>query len=73
MLCILKDVRGVGLLNAIELHSEEEANELVEKMKHNGLLTKVTRGGTIRMCPPLTITDYQMMESVDIIKKSLLS
>jgi len=70
---ILKDVRGVGLLNAIELHSEEEANELVEKMKHNGLLTKVTRGGTIRMCPPLTITDYQMMESVDIIKKSLLS
>jgi ornithine--oxo-acid transaminase len=70
---LLKDVRGVGLLNAIELESSEKAEKMVEKCMENGLLTKVTRDGTIRMCPPLIINEFQMDESLKIIKKSLLS
>lgn len=68
---LLKDVRGVGLLNAIEFETEDRAEAVVEKMMKNGLLTKVTRNGTIRMCPPLTITDLQMEESLNIIKQSI--
>ena len=67
----LKDVRGKGLLNAIELHNEESANELVEKMMSRGLLTKVTREGTIRMCPPLVISDMEMDNSLNIIRRCL--
>ena len=37
----------------------------------NGLLTKVTKGGAVRMCPPLIINDIQMSESLEIITKSL--
>jgi len=68
---ILKDVRGKGLLNAIELHDAENANVLVEKMMNRGLLTKVTREGTIRMCPPLIISDDQMDNSLNIIRRCL--
>ena len=67
----LKDVRGVGLLNAIELNSNDEAEKLVHTFRKNGLLTKVTKNNTIRMCPPLIINDFQMEESLEIIKKSL--
>jgi ornithine--oxo-acid transaminase len=67
----LKDVRGKGLLNAIELHNEESANELVDKMMSRGLLTKVTREGTIRMCPPLVISDMEMDNSLNIIRRCL--
>lgn len=68
---ILKDVRGIGLLNAIEFNCSDKAEKTVEDMMNNGLLTKVTKNGTIRMCPPLTIKDYQMEESIEIIKKVL--
>lgn len=68
---VLKDVRGKGLLNAIELHDEESANRLVENMMSRGLLTKVTREGTIRMCPPLVISDMEMDNSLNIIRRCL--
>lgn len=68
---VLKDVRGKGLLNAIELHDEESANILVENMMSSGLLTKVTREGTIRMCPPLIINDTEMEHSINIIRRCL--
>ena len=68
---VLKDVRGKGLLNAIELHDEGSANELVNKMMNRGLLTKVTREGTIRMCPPLVISDIEMDNSLNIIRRCL--
>ena len=64
----LKDVRGVGLLNAIEFENPKKAEKAVEKCMHNGLLTKVTKNGTIRMCPPLTISEFHMKTSLDIIK-----
>jgi ornithine--oxo-acid transaminase len=64
----LKDVRGVGLLNAIEVEDNKKADRIVEKCMHNGLLTKVTKNGTIRMCPPLTISEFHMKKSLDIIE-----
>ena len=69
---ILKDVRGVGLLNAIEFHNPTKANKFIDICMDKGLLTKVTRDGIIRMCPPLIITKNQMDESLQIINDSLL-
>ncbi len=66
-------VRGKGLLNAIVIkHSNPEAAwELCLQLKENGLLAKPTHGDKIRFAPPLTITTAQVIESVEIIQKSL--
>ena len=64
----LKDVRGKGLLNAIEFYDSNTANKAVNKMMNNGLLAKVTKNGTVRMCPPLIITKEEMKDSLDIVK-----
>jgi len=68
---IVKDVRGKGLLNAIEFNKVEEAEKVVNKFRENGLLTKITKGSTVRMCPPLIISNKEMNNSIDIIKESL--
>ena len=71
---LIKDVRGKGLLNAIELNAADDAelgwNICLEFME-NGLLAKPTHGDKIRFAPPLVITETQLHECVAIIKKSL--
>jgi ornithine--oxo-acid transaminase len=70
----IKLVRGRGLLNAIVInHSNKEAAwELCLQMKENGLIAKPTHGDKIRFAPPLIITKEQILECLEIIKKSLL-
>ena len=40
-------------------------------MKENGLLAKPTHEDKIRFAPPLVITKEQVMECVDIIRRSV--
>jgi ornithine--oxo-acid transaminase len=42
-------------------------------LKENGLLAKPTHEHIIRFAPPLVITEEQLMESVDIISRTILS
>ena len=69
----IKLIRGKGLLNAIVItHKNEDAAwELCIEMMKNGLLAKPTHGDKIRFAPPLIITEAQIHEAVEIIKKSL--
>ena len=69
----IKLVRGKGLLNAIEVHSDDEAAawKLCMEMKQRGLLAKPTHGDKIRFAPPLCITEEQLTECIWIIKNSL--
>ena len=67
----LKDVRGVGLLNAIEFENVVHAEQFVTNCMKSGLLCKITKNGSVRMCPPLIITEYQMNISLDIMKNAL--
>jgi ornithine--oxo-acid transaminase len=69
----IKLVRGKGLLNAIviEHKNEDAAWELCLVLKENGLLAKPTHGDKIRLAPPLVITAEQVLDCVQIIKKSL--
>ncbi len=68
-------VRGKGLLNAIIIRPKngKEAWDVCLKMRDNGLLAKPTHGHIIRFAPPLVITEEQMHEAIEIIKKSILS
>lgn len=66
-------VRGKGLLNAvvIEPHNGKEAWDVCLKMAENGLLAKPTHQHIIRFAPPLVITDEELFEAIEIIKKSI--
>jgi ornithine--oxo-acid transaminase len=72
---VITDVRGKGLLNAITInHKEGEAAwNLCLLMRDNGLLAKPTHGDKIRFAPPLLIKKDQIMEAVDIIRRSIIS
>jgi ornithine--oxo-acid transaminase len=74
-------VRGRGLLNAIVINhpNKDAAWDLCIEMKNNarlrngmGLIAKPTHGDKIRFAPPLIINEKQIMEAVEIIKKSLM-
>ncbi len=41
------------------------------QMKENGLLAKPTHGNIIRFAPPLTITESEVDQCLDIIEKSV--
>ena len=67
-------VRGKGLLSAIVINhlNTEAAWDLCLQLKENGLLAKPTHGDKIRFAPPLIITKQQVLESVSIIRNSLV-
>jgi ornithine--oxo-acid transaminase len=68
-------VRGKGLLNAIVIKNVEgkTAWDVCLKLAENGLLAKPTHGDIIRFAPPLSITESELMECVNIIKNTIKS
>lgn len=67
-------VRGKGLLNAVLINDSPESNtawNFCVALKEKGLLAKPTHGNIIRFAPPLVITKEQVMECVEIIRKTL--
>ncbi|PCH86978.1 MAG: ornithine--oxo-acid transaminase [Flavobacteriales bacterium] len=66
-------VRGKGLLNAIVIKPKggKEAWDVCVALKENGMLAKPTHGDIIRFAPPLVITEEQLLDCVDIIKRTL--
>ena len=69
----IKLIRGKGLLNAIEIqpHNCKTAWDVCIEMAKNGLLAKPTHEHIIRFAPPLVITEEQLNEGIEIIKKSI--
>jgi ornithine--oxo-acid transaminase len=72
----IKEVRGRGLLNAIQINDSPEnstAWEICVALMENGLLAKPTHGNTIRFTPPLVMTETQMKECIELITSTLKS
>jgi ornithine--oxo-acid transaminase len=72
---MIKIVRGKGLLDAIvvENRAGKTAWDLCLALMENGLLAKPTHGDKIRFAPPLVMTESELMECVQIIRKTILS
>ncbi len=71
---IVKLVRGKGLLNAIVINDDEDSNtawDVCLALRDNGLLAKPTHGNIIRFAPPLVMTKEQLLDCINIIKKTL--
>jgi len=65
-------VRGKGLLNAVVIRpkGDKTAWDVCLAMKDMGLIAKPTHGHIIRFAPPLTITESQLREAMELIKKA---
>src|SRR5882757_7962414 len=66
---IVREVRGRGLMLAVELHPEAgPARRYCEALRERGILAKDTHDHTIRIAPPLVITGDQVdwaLEQID--------
>ena len=66
----IKEIRGKGLMLAVEFEDMELANKVVEKSLENGLIlfyflfTKTA----VRITPPLTITKEEIIKGCNVIK-----
>ncbi|MFG2078365.1 aspartate aminotransferase family protein [Nonomuraea maritima] len=72
-LSVVKEVRGKGLMFAVELESPQQAARFMEETKKAGLLAG--KGGlygtAIRMAPPLTLSVDEATEGLGIIVDAL--
>nr|XP_026497922.1 ornithine aminotransferase, mitochondrial [Vanessa tameamea] len=62
-------VRGRGLMFAIDVHDSIPAYDICLRLKEAGLLAKTTHGQTIRLAPPLVISEEQLRQGASIIQK----
>ena len=73
---LIKEVRGKGLLNAIEINDSPNSRtawNICIELKNNGLLAKPTHGNIIRFAPPLVINQQSILRACEIIETSFLA
>ena len=71
---LVTEIRGKGLLNAIEINDAEDSStawDLCLQLKDAGLLAKPTHGNIIRFAPPLVITRSQLEQCCEIIATTI--
>ncbi|MED3563286.1 aspartate aminotransferase family protein [Bacillus xiapuensis] len=73
---LIGDVRGIGLLYGVELVLDRktkvkaisEAERIMYKCMEKGLSFKVSQGNVLTLAPPITITDQELEEAMNILK-----
>ncbi|MSQ23024.1 MAG: acetylornithine transaminase [Chloroflexi bacterium] len=66
----IKEVRGRGLLVALEFH-EEIARQVLDAVRDAGLIANALNPRTLRFVPPLIVTQAEVDEAVDILDQVL--
>jgi putrescine aminotransferase len=72
---LVKEVRGRGLLTALEFHRPEDTAAFVAKVNDLGAVVcwTVNSGTTVRVSPPLVITKEQVGRAIGIFGKALVA
>jgi acetylornithine/N-succinyldiaminopimelate aminotransferase len=65
------DVRGRGLLIAMEMSDKSIAARIQKECFDNGMLINVTHGTIMRIFPALNITEEEIKNSLTILKKAI--
>ena len=70
---LFSDVRGRGLFVGVEIKDDlhVDGNDFAKILAKHGLLTKATHDSTIRLAPPLVITEAEVRQSVEIVGAGL--
>ncbi len=67
----IKDHRGMGLIQGIELSEDVPVGDVVKKAMDKGLILITAAKNVIRFLPPLVITEADVDSMIDIIKDCL--
>jgi 4-aminobutyrate aminotransferase-like enzyme len=65
------DVRGLGLMVALELKTAEQAAKLVQAAFERGLLLLTAGTRAVRICPPLVLDREEAAIGLEIIADAL--
>ena len=68
---LIKDVRSIGLIAAIEFKNNHDALNTFNKITKDGLITTLIQGNTIRITPPLIINADELKKGIEIISNNL--
>ncbi len=68
---VVTDVRGLGLLLAVELRDEPTATKISEACLTKGLFVRQTQGNMIRIFPALNIKQEELEEGLAIMKGAI--
>ncbi|HEU0064577.1 MAG TPA: aspartate aminotransferase family protein [Flavisolibacter sp.] len=68
-----KKINSAGLLMAIEFKTHEECKNIIDSCIKDGLITDwfLFASNCLRIAPPLTITNLQLKQAADILKKTI--
>jgi 4-aminobutyrate aminotransferase len=74
---VVGDVRGMGLFVGIEIvknkktkeRGVEEANQIIQRCFHKGLLIITAGRNTLRVIPPLNTSDDELSEGLDVLEE----
>jgi acetylornithine/succinyldiaminopimelate/putrescine aminotransferase len=69
----IKEVRGEGLLLAVQFSSEEENKKIISRCIENGVVVDwfLFRSDAMRIAPPLIISEKEIKKACEIILKSI--
>lgn len=67
----ITDVRGRGLMQAIEFKTADQAGRLVQSAFEKGLLLLTAGTRAVRICPPLVLDREEAATGLEIISASL--
>ena len=65
------DVRGIGLMLGIEFHTHSYRNQVIKELFKRKLLVLPSGTKTIRILPPLIITQQEILKGLEIFEKVL--
>ena len=65
------DVRGKGLMVGIKLDSPETLKQTVQELKKQNLLAIKAGKNVLRLLPPLTISQQELKDGIEIIQSVL--
>jgi len=71
----IREVRGLGAMQAIELDEQERAGRVVDEAARRGVLvlTAGLHGNVIRTLMPLVMTDGELDQALDVLEAALAS
>ena len=67
----ITDVRGLGLMLALEFKTADQAAELVQSAFERGLLLLTAGTRAVRICPPLVLDREEAATGLEIIASAL--
>ncbi len=65
---IIKEVRGIGLMVAVELQNEVNGREIMSECMKKGLVVNCIAGNILRFLPPLNVTASDLKFALDVLE-----